>query len=233
MEWGRRSGLAGSEMLLFGGSASCYDQLHMVYSAATDAYGLVSNLARSEVDVASGVGRILEFCNSVCPSEVWREIGALDSTHDCSALERWLHDLLEAEPPEESIVAFWFGLFDEVGPDGRVFTRLYVAGSVSYDPNEMDSSWACGPAYFPRGRYADSQVLLSASALLSAAGGDALELGSYAFALGYASLAVAEVCRQLPSELLLGRRDSRHVAVGFDSGDFVTLPVPSRGTLPV
>ena len=197
-----------------------------------DTYGAVADLMRCDTDVVSGVKRLVEHCNGLCPSPVWNEIAALDFSGDSAYLKRWLHNLLETETPESSIVAFWFGIFDETGPDGRAFTRLYLAGSKSYESAEESSEWACSPAYFPQGRYADSKVLRSMSAILSAASEDTAWLGSYVLALGYASLAVAEACRQLPQDLLLGTRTSRAVAVGFDSGDFITLPLVNRKTQP-
>lgn len=206
---------------------ACYDHSRMDFTVA-DTYGAVSDLMRCETDVTSGVRRLLEHCDSLCPSAVWSEIAELDFAADSAYLKRWLHELLETEPPGENIVAFWFGLFDETAPDGGAFARLYLAGAESYDPDETNSEWACSPAYFPSGRYADSAVLRSISKVLSGAGEDISWLGSYVLPLGYASLALADACRSLSPDTLLGRRASRPVAVGFDSGDFITLPAISR-----
>src|SRR5262245_3274227 len=52
----------------------------------------------------------------------------LHARADSAYLKRWLHDLLETEPPGENIVAFWFGLFDETAPDSGAFARLYLSG---------------------------------------------------------------------------------------------------------
>lgn len=193
-----------------------------------DTYGAVSDLMRCETDVTSGVRRLLQHCHGLCPGAVWSEIEELDFAADSAYLKRWLHELLETEPPDEDIVAFWFGLFDETAPDGGAFARFYLAGAESYDPDETNSAWACSPAYFPSGRYAESTVLRSISKALSGAEEDISWLGSYVLPLGYASLAIADACRSLSSDTLLGCRASRAVAVGFDSGDFITLPVISR-----
>ncbi len=138
------------------------------------------------------------------------------ATIDC----RWIHSRNREAWREHRGV--WFGLFDETGPQGGAFARLYLAGSESYDPDERNSGWACSPAYFPDGRYADSEVLRSMSRILSTTGEEISWLGSYVLPLGYASLAVSDACRQLQPDTLLGRRTSRTVVVGFDSGDFVT-----------
>jgi hypothetical protein len=208
---------------------TCYDQSRMDFTVA-DTYGAVSDLLRCKTDVASGVRRLLEHCNGLCPSAVWSEIADLDFAADSAYLKRWLHDLLEAEPPGDNIVAFWFGLFDETAPDGGAFTRLYLSGSESYDPDGLNSDWACSPLYFPNGRYADSAVLRSVPRILSGVGEQISWLGSYVLPLGYGSLAVADACRCLSPDTLLGTRPSRAVAVGFDSGDFITLPMISRPT---
>jgi hypothetical protein len=193
-----------------------------------ETYGTVSNLVRRGVDVVSGVKHLLEHCDALSPSAVWREVAELDFAADADYLKRWLHELLETEPPEDGIVAFWFGMFDEAGEDGRSFTRLYLAGAPSYDPDDETAHWACKLAYLPQGRYADSQVLRYVSAILGAAGKEVSGLGLYVLPLGYAALALGEACRRLPPHLLLGRRASRAAAIGFDSGDFVTLPSINR-----
>jgi hypothetical protein len=204
-------------------SAHCYEQLQMDFTVE-NTYGAVSDLMRCETDVVSGVRRLLEHCNGLCPNSVWSEIAKLDFSSDSAYLKQWLNDLLATERTDDKIVAFWFGLFDETDPDGGAFAQLYLAGAESYDPDDTDSEWACSAAYFPNGRYANSVVLKSISRMLSNAGEDASRLDSYVLPLGYTSLAVADACRRLPSDILCGSTTPRAVAVGFDSGDFITLP---------
>ena len=191
-------------------------------------YGAVVDLMRYETDVVSGVRRLLEHCNGLCPHSVWSEIGQLDFAGDSAYLKRWLNDLLETERPQDEIVAFWFGLFDESDPDGGASARLYLAGAESYDPDDTNSEWACSPTYLPKGRYANSGVLKSISRTLSTNGEDVSWLGSYVLPLGYTSLAIADACRHLPSDILCGPKTSRAIAVGFDSGDFIILPAIAR-----
>jgi hypothetical protein len=45
---------------------------------AADTYGVVSALANRETDVVAGVTQLLDHCNRLSPSPVWREIAALD-----------------------------------------------------------------------------------------------------------------------------------------------------------
>jgi hypothetical protein len=195
-----------------------------------ETYGAVADLMRDETDVSSGMKRLLAHCNSLHHSAVWSEIAKLDFAADSAHLRRWLSDVLGTEPPGESVAAFWFGLFDGTTPDGGVVPQLYVSGSESYDPDDTSSGWACSPAYFPNGRYADSAVLRAISRMLVGAGEEISWLGSYVPPLGYATIAIADACRRLPPDALLGGRASRAVAVGFDSGDFITLPVIRRLT---
>lgn len=199
----------------------------MTFSEA-DTYGVVSSLMMTGTDVASGMRRLIEHCNRLCPDAVWDRVAALDFTGDSDHLTRWLQHLLEVETPDESVVAFWFGIFDQAGADDRNFTRLYLAGSASYDPDDKTADWACRPAYFPKGRNADSEVLRTVSTILRAAGREASELAAYVLPVGYVGLAMVHACARLPRDLLLGHRTSRAAAVGFDSGDFITLPLINR-----
>lgn len=192
-----------------------------------DTYDVVVDVVARHTDVATGVKKLIDHCGTLCPSTVWREISKLDFPQDSHDLELWLRTLLLEEKPDESIVAFWFGIFDEFTPEGGL-ARLYLAGSESYDPLDQSPDWACSPTYFPAGRYADSRVLPAVSAILRQADERAMWLGSYVLPLGYAALAVAEACRRLPVDLLLGGRTFRDVAVGFDSGDLITLPRINR-----
>jgi hypothetical protein len=193
-----------------------------------DTYGAVSDLMKGMPDVVSGMKHLLEHCGRLCPSSAWTEIAALDLTGDSAHLKGWLGDLLRTENAGESIAAFWFGIFDESVPEGGAIARLYLAGTESYDSNDSNAEWACSPAYFPDGRYADSAVLRSVPRILSKTSEDAAWLGSYVVPLGYAALVIGDACRQIPLDTLLGDRASRAVVVGFDSGDFITLPPINR-----
>jgi hypothetical protein len=168
--------------------------------------------------------RLISHCSDLCPDKVWSEIQRLDFSGDAEDLKTWLENVLVSESPGANIAAFWFGLFDQVGPTGQAFTSLYVAGAETYDPADDSADWASSPAYFPEHRYAESVVLRSISTLLEGCGEDVSWLGSYVLPLAYAALAVKQATRSIPADVWLQGRAVRALAVGFDSGDFVTLP---------
>jgi hypothetical protein len=202
-------------------------------------FDAVASVVRSESDVIVGMRRLLDHCAKVQPSPVWEKISQLDFARGADSLREWLQSLLTAEPPPAEVVAFWFGIFDssdlspadpvdDDAPPPPPIATLYVAGSELYDPEDPSAEWACSPEYFPKGRYADSAMLRALSEILSEADDDAFELGTYVLPFGYAALMVSQCCREIPIDIWLSERDSRAIAVGFDSGDYVTLPAVAR-----
>ncbi len=193
----------------------------MVGFSLADTYDFVAGVVSSEESVTVGVTRLLQHCAHLCPDRAWSEIGKLDFEADAQDLKTWVEMVLITEPPGAKIVAFWFGLFDRTGADGRVFSSLYLAGTETYDDS---GDWASFPAYFPKRRYAESRVLRSISYSLEGRDQRVSWLGSYILPLGYAALAVKKAGISIPSDIWLRGCAARAVAVGFDSGDFVTLP---------
>jgi hypothetical protein len=184
-----------------------------------NAYEFVKRTVESGSEVADGVMDLIGYCAKKKRNVVWKEIRQLNFNEDVERLREWLVEVLSAEPPANEIKAFWFGLFNPVLNDGRVSCCLYVSGSTRFD--EVD--WACwaDDSYVPNGRYADSKVLDAIYSLTNKQGvGD---IGEYVLCLGYACLVVKYLCETVPPELLLGSRDKRTVAVGFDAGDGILI----------
>lgn len=215
------SGRVGYVRLLATARCVCYDR-HVDFSVA-DTYDVVAGVVKSEGSVTVGMKRLVEHCAHLSPDPAWPEIGKLDFEGDAENLKTWIEKILVTEPPSANIAAFWFGIFDSLGPDGRASSSLYMAGAETYDPGD-DGSWACSPVYFPEHRYAESAVLRSISGLLAGRDNGVSWLGSYMLPLAYAALAVKKAERSIPADIWLRGRAARAVAVGFDSGDFVTLP---------
>jgi hypothetical protein len=112
---------------VFLSSTACYDQLQMDFTVA-DTYGAVSDLMRCDPDVVSGVKRLVEHCNGLCPSPVWDEIAALDLSGDSAYLKRWLHNHL-------SRASSRFGSESLMRPVPMAEPLL---GSTSQDPSPMN-----------------------------------------------------------------------------------------------
>ena len=184
-----------------------------------NAYEFVKRTVESGSEVADGMSELIGYCEKKKRNVVWKEIRKLNFNEDAERLREWLVEVLSTEPPANEIKAFWFGLFNPAHDDGRVSCCLYISGSTRF--NEAD--WACWAhdSYVPDGRYADSKVLDEIYSLTNEQGvGD---IGEYVLCLGYACLAVKHLCETVPPELLLGSRDTRAVAVGFDSGDEILI----------
>src|SRR5215475_5033750 len=183
------------------------------------ANAFIKRTLESGNDVAAGMTELIGYCEKKNPNVVWKKIRKLNFRGDVERLREWLVEVLSSEPPANEIKAFWFGLFNPVLDDGRVRCCLYVAGSTRFD----EADWACwaDDSYVPDGRYADSKILDEIYSLTNEKGvGD---IGEYVLCLGYACLAVKHLCETIPSELLIGSRDTRAVAVGFDSGDEILI----------
>src|SRR5262245_35287050 len=183
------------------------------------AYDFVKRTVESGNGMSDGMTELIGYCEKKKPNDVWGKIRKLNFKDDRDRLREWLVEVLSKEPPANEITAFWFGLFNPALDDGRVSCCLYVSGSTRFD--EVD--WACwgDDSYVPDKRYADSKVLDEIYSLTNKQGlGD---IGEYVLCLGYACLAVKDLCETVPPELLLGSRDKRAVAVGFDSGDEILI----------
>ena len=172
----------------------------------------------SDVSPADGMPALIDFCTKLEKWRGWSAIRKLDYGADCRRLQKWLDTVLTKEPPSKSIKAYWFGMFNPV-VDGETTCGIYVAGSNTFDADDDSFEWACDPAYFPNRRYAQSQVLDEIYRRVKSAKGDVPSYGEYVLCLGYAGLTVKSLAQKAVTEVWLGSKKQRAVAVGFDSGD--------------
>jgi hypothetical protein len=186
------------------------------------AYRKIESLVHSECSVAAGLAQVIEHCAREHQHPAWARLRALEWESELSHLERWLTHVLRTDPPPPAITGWWFGLFNPVR-DGADSADLYVAGNP-YDAKNGD--WACGPRWFPEGRYAHSKVLADLYALAYAGTGPDSWLGNdaeYPLCLAYAALSVRTLAQRLDRSLLLGGAEERVLVVGFDSGDSMVI----------
>jgi hypothetical protein len=134
----------------------------------------------------------------------------------------WFPPVITNDPPARVPVAgLWFGLFEPVkvhGQNRETVADFYVAGARQFT---LDGSqgWAVSPAYFPEGRYANSEVL---AAIYRAAYGNPGGLGVDAeqfLCLGYVAFALKFILADVDPGLILSSADPVGVAAGWDSGD--------------
>ncbi|MFY0524908.1 hypothetical protein ACN28I_17730 [Archangium gephyra] len=184
------------------------------------AYDEIQALVRSDCPVAEGMAHVITHCERQHPHPAWKRLSALDVDSDIQHLERWLTHLFQSAPPPPEMTGFWFGLFNPYRGD-EPSADLYVAGNP-YDASKGD--WPCGPAWFPEGRYAHSQVL---SRVYSIAYGNSqgalMNEATYPLNLAFAALSVRTLAQKLDSKLLLAGAQERIFVVGFDSGDEMVL----------
>jgi hypothetical protein len=189
------------------------------------AFERIEQLVRVPTPVRTGMFDLLDLCAKTKPSPIWARFRDLDLESDQKKLTKWLRDLLESEPPPATINGLWFGLFNPYLGDGQPTSCLYLAGSERFDPSMGDPDWACGPAYFPEGRYSSSEVLTKIYRDSNAAPGGVSSQAEFALCLGYSCLVIAEWCRGPLRQELLGGASSRGVAAGFDSGDVLLVDI--------
>ncbi|MEX0676566.1 MAG: hypothetical protein WD063_05795 [Pirellulales bacterium] len=196
----------------------------MKCTAYQTAYRHIESIIQERTSVSEGIASLLQLCNKLQPSPIWKKLSTLNFEGDCRQLAHWLKQLLIAEPPENEINGFWFGLFNPI-VDGEPTAGLYLCGSTRFDPKREDPDWPCNPGYFPDGRYADSTVLDSIYKTAYEKKSDVSNFAEYVLCLGYVSLIAARWCRGAMQPMLLGNTPLRAVAVGFDSGDRLLIDV--------
>lgn len=183
-------------------------------------HGEVSKVIDAHRSLQDGMAALLAYCNKQHRWMGWGRIGELDFDADVAELEKWLDGVLAKEPPPSSVKAFWFGIFNPVY-DGETTCDTYIAGTSEFDANDESFEWACGPDYFPDGRYAHSKILDRIYQIVN--GSPASGMGEYILCLGYTAFAVSELTKRVDKKLWLGKSKQRGLAVGFDSGDGVLL----------
>ena len=179
-------------------------------------------IVRSATSVGLGMEQLLDYCEGNLPNAAWEKLSQVDFESETTKPQAWLGNVLSSEPPRQEINAFWFGLFNPVR-NGETSCDLYLSGSTRFDPEDETNDWATwdDSSYLPEGRYAHSQVLHEIYRQGSKT--EVAEECEYILCLGFASLAVKQIVKSLSRELLLGQRERRELAIGFDSGDFLLL----------
>jgi len=188
-----------------------------------ESYKSIRDVLAANTGLKAGIVELIVYCESQVPSDVWESLRSLDFETDVIALRQWLEKVLSTERPKREIEVFWFGLFNPVLDNGQATCGLYVSGSTNFDLEDETGDWAgwTDDSYLPERRYANSQVLHNIYSAV--AGTEAAGIGEYVLCLGYACMAIRKVCEEIDPSLLIGDRDTRAVAVGFDSGDFIVL----------
>lgn len=185
-------------------------------------YNQVVSVLASDASVAGGMAQLIDFCADQESWRGWSALRRLDFAADERRLRRWLAGVLTKEPPQKSIKAYWFGLFNPIVKD-KATCGMYMAGSKIYDAEDEEFDWACGRDYFPDGRYAESQILDEIYRKVEKAKGSVSGYGEYVLCLGFSGLIIKTLAGAIDVETWLGNAKSRAIAIGFDSGDGILL----------
>jgi hypothetical protein len=184
----------------------------------------VTNLLRGQPAMRDGMRELIMYCSLRDRRMLWSGLMMLDFEQELDWLYVWLKNVLEATPPSDDISAFWFGLAEEVG-DNDGTCRLYISGSPYYDPEDESDDWEIWgkDSYLPPGRVVDSSVLRILYRSISLDGEPGATISQEFPCLVYAGLAIIWLCKSIPAELMIGHRNWRAIAVGWESGDTIML----------
>jgi len=150
-----------------------------------------------------------------------RHLDDLPYEEDIDLIVESVRECIRREPIPETVTGLWFGLFEPTDGSATPGWSMYMSGSVRWQPHDTDFNWAVSPEYWPDRRYLKSRILRDVYAQVkSVAPGARVEL-EYLLVLGYSAIAVREVSNRLGP--LLAGPQLRGVAVGFDSGDAITV----------
>lgn len=153
--------------------------------------------------------------------QVRATLEAIDYHAERDRLNAWFSDLLRREPPGPEIVAFSFGYFDGIVGFFRKSSApvMYAAGADRFEPLDAYCEWACGPAWFPRRRYAPSSALRTIGRVCPNRGD---LIGSLLAGVFVAAAAIEALTAADPNLVLSGRR-WRAIGTGHDAGDHHVL----------
>lgn len=185
------------------------------------AFDLIEEVTKLRLDPRTSMTRLLDYCEAVNPSPVWKNFRKLDFEGDTEKMKDWLEDVLSSEPPANNIKGYWFGLFNPVLENGEASCGLYISGSTRYDANDQDWAVWDDDSYLPEKKYSNSKVLHEIYRLVEE--NDMLGDGEYVLCLGYACFVVSSICQVVNPQLLFGASKARAIVVGFDSGDWIVV----------
>ena len=192
----------------------------------------IRDVLASGVALEAGMARMLDFCAEQYPHPVWNSLRQLDFAGNMEQLKAWFGQVLCEQPVPARIRGLWFGLCNP-HQDGRPTCMMYLAGSAEFDARDRRAAWVIEADYFPRRQ---ETLWMAPSICLQEIHhkayakmyhtGNVPEYGTlcdYTLCLGFAALAVRQLCAEIPAEIWLGDAAERGIATGFDDGDFLMI----------
>lgn len=93
---------------------------------------VMNSVRRDRVDPVREYRAIVTWCAGRRPHPDWQELAELPVDTDIQALDDWLVDLLENEPPPGEITGYWFGLYNPVTDDDLPSADLSAEGPQGF-----------------------------------------------------------------------------------------------------
>jgi hypothetical protein len=177
-------------------------------SPTIEDFHFVNSIAEANISTLEGFPRLVDYCETRQPSEVWDKVRRIDIKSDITYLRLWLRMVLDDYPPPQEVKAFYFGIFNPLRA-GPVSCDMRFSGSNQYDLANED--WACSDSYLPNNNHSNSRVLGEIYAAVAES--DVASFGEYVLCLGYTCLVIKEIFADSPLP----------VAVGFDEGNLILV----------
>jgi hypothetical protein len=204
-----------------------------------NAWGLIQQQLHCNSSITECMRVVIEDWERRKPHSDWQKLRSLDFDCELSNLrDAWLAKVIREEPPINlGITGLWVGLFhpirDALNPhkEMETVTDFYIAGSPAF---ELDTAanWASCPAYFPEGRYAESEVLSAIHRIMyekSYLFGDAFEF----LCPAYVAYTIKHLFKEVNGDLIVEPGKSVGVAIGWDAGDALYIgTLTSKGFHP-
>jgi hypothetical protein len=165
-----------------------------------------------------GWNKLIDFHQKTKEKPFWTALRNLDFETEQLEIKNWLEELVQTEPIDKKIIAFWVGITKFVDDQDKESYTIYLVGCDNYD--ESDIEWATEPTYMPEERYFTFDTLNKIDEIIKADSDDYSFL-DWILPLSYCALTLDNIIRNnLDSKLFLKYHDKIFVSTGHDSGDY-------------
>jgi hypothetical protein len=175
----------------------------------------------SQSTLKDGWNKIIDFHEKLKDKPYWTDLRNLDFESETLEIKDWIEELVQTEPFDKNVVAFWVGITKFVNDLDKESYAIYLVGCEHYDENDIE--WATEPTYMPEQRYFIFETLNKIDNIIKGDKDDYSFL-DWIFPLAYCALTLDNIIRNsLDVKLFLKYQDRIFVSTGHDSGDFINV----------
>ncbi len=190
-----------------------------------DVYKWAKQILYKHPEPARGIELILKRCHKVAPNRFWKSCNEWDYETDSKLIREWLFRAMThpRKRPTDDIAILWIGLHD-------VEERFDLRGSRSWSKDPNDWEWCARDTYCfdeddpsPTMAGCSSRVMSGWVSEMPEAVSkrkNAPNMGSWFATLVYAALIGEEFFRKQASDVVLGARKERWLAVGHPDSEY-------------